>query len=200
MNTLLVATRNAGKLREYLALLDMPTLNVCSLDDVGITIDIEETGNSYEENARIKALGYMHASGLPTMADDSGLEVAALGGAPGLYSARYGGVTGKAQVDYLLKQLEGVPFHERLARFVVVIALAHPNGTVEIVEAKLPGVIELESRGTGGFGYDSVFYVLDEDKTVAELTPERKNAISHRGAAVREVHTILERWQATGLL
>jgi XTP/dITP diphosphohydrolase len=199
-HTLLVATRNPGKLREYITLLDMPGLPVCSLDDVGITTDIEETGNTYEENARLKARGYMQASGLPTMADDSGLEVAVLDGAPGLYSARYGGVTGRAQVDYLLEQLEGVPLHERMARFVVVIVLVHPNGREEVIEAKLPGVIEFEPRGTGGFGYDSVFYVLDEDKTMAELTPEQKNAISHRGKAMREVHTILERWQAEGLL
>ncbi|NJK80840.1 MAG: RdgB/HAM1 family non-canonical purine NTP pyrophosphatase [Chloroflexaceae bacterium] len=199
MPELLIATHNAGKLREFARLFDGLGLTLRSLDDLGITTDIEETGTTFHENARLKAEGYMQLSGLPTLADDSGLEVAALNGAPGVYSARYGGVTGLAQLEYLLKQMEGMPFHERLARFVCIIALARPGSTdVEFVEGTLPGVIEFEPRGSGGFGYDPLFYVVDEDKTLAELTPERKNEISHRAAAARAARVVLARWQTEG--
>jgi XTP/dITP diphosphohydrolase len=200
MSKLLIATRNKGKSREFAALCADMGVTVCSLDDMGIADEVEETGSTFAENAQLKAESYMRLSQLPTLADDSGLEVAALGGAPGVYSARYGGVSGQAQLAYLLKQMEDVPFHERLARFVCVIALARPDGVVEFAEGTLAGVIELEPRGTGGFGYDPLFYVLDEDKTLAELPAERKNAISHRAMALREAHGILQRWQAEGWL
>lgn len=196
MNELLIATHNPGKLREYAQIFAGLGLTLRTLDDLGITSDIEESGTTFTENARLKAEGYLHLSGLPTLADDSGLEVAALNGAPGVYSARYGGVSGQAQLEYLLKQMEGVPFHERLARFVCVIALARANASTVFVEGVLPGVIEFEPRGTGGFGYDPLFYVLDENKTLAQLTPERKNAISHRAAAAQQARTLLEQWQS----
>lgn len=199
---LLIATRNRGKAREFAALFEGVglDLDLLTLDDLGVTEEIEETGTTFVENARLKAEGYLRLTGLPTLADDSGLEVAVLNGAPGVYSARYGGVTGAAQLDYLLKQMEGVPFHERVARFVCVIALARHGGETAFAEGTLPGVIEFAPRGTGGFGYDPLFYVLDEDCTLAELTPERKNAISHRAAAARQAQTILVRWQAEGAL
>lgn len=200
MTDLLIATRNPGKLREFTAIFTGAGLSLRTLDDAGIASEIEETGETFAENARLKAEGYMRLSGLACLADDSGLEVAALGGAPGVYSARYGGVQGRAQLDYLLAQLEGVPFHERLARFVCVIALARPDGVTAFAEGILPGVIEHAPRGTGGFGYDPLFYVLDEDKTLAELAPEQKNAISHRARAAREARTILLRWQSEGCL
>jgi len=200
MNKLLIATRNNGKLREFAALCAEMNVTVCSLDDMRIADEVEETGNTFAENAQLKAENYMRLSQLPTLADDSGLEVAALGGAPGVYSARYGGVSGQAQLAYLLKQMEDVPFHQRLARFVCVIALVRPDGVIEFAEGTLAGVIEFEPRGTGGFGYDPLFYVLDEDRTLAELPPERKNAISHRAMALREAHAILQRWQAEGWL
>lgn len=200
MSQLLIATRNRGKLREYAALFQNLNMQLYTLEDVGIETDIEETGTTFAENARLKAEGYMHMSGLPTLADDSGLEVAALNGEPGIYSARYGGVSGVAQLEYLLQKMEGIPFHERLARFVCVIALARPQGETKYVEGTVSGVIENEPRGTGGFGYDPLFYVVDEDKTMAELPPERKNAISHRAMAAREACSVLARWQAEGWL
>ncbi len=196
MKELLIATHNAGKLSEFAQIFAGLPLTLRSLDDLGITTEIEENGTTFHENARLKAEGYMHLSGFPTLADDSGLEVAALNGAPGIYSARYGGVRGRAQLEYLLTQLEGVPFHARLARFFCVIALAHPHHPTEFVEGAVHGVIEFAPRGEGGFGYDPLFYLLDEDKTMAELPPERKNAISHRAVAARQARQLLERWQA----
>ncbi len=195
MRELLIATHNVGKLREFAAILADLNLRLYSLADLGITSAIAETGQTFAENARLKAEGYLALSGLPTLADDSGLEVAALGGAPGVHSARYGGVTGAAQLQYLLDQLAGVPWHQRLARFVCVIALAHPQRPTELVEGTLPGVIEFAPRGSGGFGYDPLFYVLDEDATLAEISPERKNQISHRAQAARAARAVLERWQ-----
>jgi XTP/dITP diphosphohydrolase len=200
MTKLLIATHNPGKLHEYAQIFAELDLELLTLDDLGITTEIEETGTTFTENAQLKATAYMRLSGLPTLADDSGLEVAALDGAPGVYSARYGGVTGRAQLDYLLKQLDGVPFHARLARFVCVIALAHPDGAVEFAEGFLTGVIEFAPRGTGGFGYDPLFYVLDDDMTLAEMPAERKNQISHRAEAARAAYEILARWQEDGML
>jgi XTP/dITP diphosphohydrolase len=194
MQELLIATHNQGKLREYAAMFDGLGLQLRTLDDLGISEEVAETGTTFAENARLKADGYLQLAGIPTLADDSGLEVAALDGAPGVYSARYGGVTGRAQLEYLLQQLEGVPFHARMARFVCVIALAHPQGETELVEGMLHGVIELAPRGDQGFGYDPLFYVLDDDMTLAEMAPERKNAISHRAVAARAAREILERW------
>lgn len=196
MHELLIATRNPGKLREFAAIFDGLGLRLRTLDELGIPDEIEETGETFVANAVLKAEGYAALSGLPALADDSGLEVAALNGAPGVYSARYGGVKGEAQLRYLLDQLNDVPWHARLARFVCVIALARPGHPTETVEGTLPGVIELEPRGTGGFGYDPLFYLLDEDCTLAELPAERKNQISHRAAAARAARAVLARWEA----
>jgi XTP/dITP diphosphohydrolase len=198
MHELLIATRNPGKLREFAAIFAGLGLRLRTLDELGIPDEVEETGDTFAANAVLKAEGYAALSGLPALADDSGLEVAALGGAPGVYSARYGGVKGEAQLRYLLEQLAGVPWHERLARFVCVIALARPGHATELVEGTLPGVIELEPRGSGGFGYDPLFYLLDENCTLAELPAERKNQISHRAAAARAARAVLERWRAEG--
>lgn len=194
MHELLIATHNVGKLREFAAIFDGLGLTLRTLDELGITVDIEETGTTFRENAQLKADGYMKLSGLPTLADDSGLEVAALNGAPGVYSARYGGVKGAAQLQYLLDQLAGVPWHARVARFVCVIALARPGSPTEYVEGTLPGVIEEAPRGEGGFGYDPLFYLLDENATLAEIPAARKNLISHRAKAAQAARTILERW------
>ncbi len=194
MHELLIATRNPGKLREFAAIFDGLGLALRTLDELGIPDEVEETGATFAANATLKAEAYMALSGLPTLADDSGLEVAALGGAPGVYSARYGGVKGAAQLQYLLDQLKDVPWHERLARFVCVIALARPGGPTELAEGTLPGVIELAPRGAGGFGYDPLFYLLDENMTMAELPAERKNQISHRAIATRAAREILARW------
>jgi XTP/dITP diphosphohydrolase len=194
MQELLIATRNPGKLREFAAIFAGLGLTLRTLDELGIDAEVEETGSTFAANATLKAEAYMALSGLPTLADDSGLEVAALGGAPGVYSARYGGVSGAAQLHYLLEQMKDIPWHAPLARFVCVIALARPGQPCELVEGTLPGVIELEPRGSGGFGYDPLFYLLDENLTLAELPAERKNAISHRAAAARAAREVLDRW------
>lgn len=202
MAKLLIATTNQGKLREYAAILaDLP-LELCTLRDLAIDDDVEETGSTFAENARLKAVYYAARSGLPALADDSGLEVAALDGAPGVYSARYAGhgASDAERNAFLLEKLAGVPFHARLARFVCVVALSMPDGTCETVEGVLPGVIEHAPRGSGGFGYDPLFYVLDEDRTLAELPPERKNAISHRARAAQAARDVLARWLAEGRL
>ncbi|EFO79406.1 RdgB/HAM1 family non-canonical purine NTP pyrophosphatase [Oscillochloris trichoides DG-6] len=194
MHELLIATHNPGKRREFAAIFDGLGITLRTLDDLGISTEIEETGTTFAENARLKAEGYMALSGLPTLADDSGLEVAALNGAPGVYSARYGGVQGAAQLAYLLEQMRDIPWHQRLARFVCVIALARPGYPTEFAEGSLAGVIELEPRGSGGFGYDPLFYLLDDDKTLAEVSAERKNQISHRAEAARAARELLEQW------
>ena len=196
MHELLIATRNPGKLREFAAIFDGLGLRLRTLDELGIPDEVEETGETFAANALLKAEAYMALSGLPTLADDSGLEVAALRGAPGVYSARYGGVKGEAQLRYLLEQMHDVPWHARLARFVCVIALARPGHAPELAEGTLPGVIELEPKGSGGFGYDPLFYLLDEDCTLAELPAERKNQISHRANAARAAREILARWES----
>lgn len=194
MHELLIATRNPGKLREFAAIFAGLDLTLRTLDDLGIKDEIEESGSSFAANATLKAEGYMALSGIPTLADDSGLEVAALGGAPGVYSARYGGVTGPAQLAYLLEQMKAIPWHARLARFVCVIALARPGHPTQQTEGTLPGVIEFEPKGIGGFGYDPLFYLLDEHATMAEIPAERKNLISHRAIAARAARQLLAQW------
>ena len=202
MPTLLIATTNQNKLREYSAIFAGLPLELRTLQDLGITDDVEETGATFADNARLKAEYYTARSGLPALADDSGLEVHALDGEPGVRSARYAG-PGKTDADrnaLLLEKLANVPFHARLARFVCVIALALPDGTIEGVEGTLPGVIDMAPRGSHGFGYDPLFYLLDENATLAELPPERKNQISHRANAARAAREVLERWVAEGKL
>jgi len=191
MKQLLIATSNRHKFDEYVTLLGDLPFTLVSLNDVGITTEVEETGTTFEANARLKAEAYSQQSGLLTLADDSGLEIWALNGAPGVYSARYGGVTGADQLNLVLKQLEGRPFHERMARFMCVIAIASPTRPTELVEGTVPGAIEFEPKGQHGFGYDPIFYVLDRGVTMAELPPEEKNKISHRAQATQKARSIL---------
>lgn len=192
MQQLLIASTNQHKIGEYRALLaDLP-FELVGLRDVGITDEVDETGTTFTANAILKAEAYCQRSGLITLADDSGIEIAALNGAPGIHSARYGGVTGRAQLDLVLKQLEGVPFHDRIARFVCVIAVAVPGQPAQTVEAILPGVVEFEPKGEHGFGYDPIFYLLDYAMTMAQLPAEEKNRISHRALAVEKARPLLE--------
>lgn len=194
MQQLLIATGNQHKLEEFRALLaDLP-FELVGLRDVGITDEVEETGTTFKANAQIKAEAYCQQSGLLTLADDSGLEIAALKGAPGVLSARYGGVTGAEQLALVLKQLEGVPFHDRMARFVCVIAITAPGRDVEFVEGTVPGVIEFAPKGTNGFGYDPIFYLLDRGVTMAELSSAEKNTISHRAIAMQKAKHILHNY------
>jgi XTP/dITP diphosphohydrolase len=191
---LLIATTNAGKLREYTALLGDLPVQLTTPQQEGIELEVEENGATFAENALLKARAYCAASRLPTLADDSGLEVDALGGAPGVYSARYAGdnATDRQRYEKLLAELRGIPPAERTARFRCVIALALPDGTEEITEGECEGVIIDTPRGEHGFGYDPVFYMPALGKTMAELPPELKNRISHRARALMRMKPILQ--------
>jgi len=190
---LLVATHNSGKVREYRVLLaDLP-VEVTYLDAEGITLDVEETGDTFVQNAIQKATTYARATGLLTWADDSGLEVDALDGAPGVRSARYAGpdATDADRYRKLLDALAGVPWDERTARFRCVVALATPEGEVRTAPGKCEGIIAFGPIGENGFGYDPVFYLPEHEATMAQLSPEAKNRISHRGRAARAAAELL---------
>jgi len=195
MTTLLIATHNRGKLREYRDLLRDVPVQLTYLDEVGIHVDVPETGRTFAENAVQKALAYARMSGLLTLADDSGLEVDALGGAPGVHSARYAGpdASDADRVRKLLTVLRGVPSEARSARFRCVIALATPEGDVYTADGTVEGIIADTPRGTHGFGYDPVFYLPELGCTMAELPPAEKNRISHRARAVAAIRPILQR-------
>jgi XTP/dITP diphosphohydrolase len=186
MPRLLLATSNRHKLRELASMLDGLDYEVVSPVDVDLDGDVAETGNSFEDNARLKAATLAAASGLLTLADDSGLEVDALDGAPGIYSARYAGenASDADRIAYLLQKLDGVPVTQRQARFRCVIAIATPEGQVELFSGECHGFITLEPCGRHGFGYDPVFFLPDINMTMAELPPQTKNRISHRGRAI----------------
>ena len=196
MNTpkLLIATNNQGKLREYRHLLDGVPFEMVSPADVGIDAELEETGGTFEENAILKATTFSAASGLPALADDSGLEVDALGGEPGVFSARYAGenATDADRIAYLLEKLKDVPEGQRAARFRCVIAIAQPGGKVELASGECNGFIAMEPRGEKGFGYDPVFTVPELGKTMAELPPGVKNQLSHRARAATRARELLE--------
>ncbi len=185
MHTLLVATHNQGKLREYRSLLaDLP-LRITWLAQEGVTLEVEETGATFMENACLKAAQYANLTGLWTWADDSGLEVDALGGQPGVYSARYGGagLDDNDRCLRLLDALQAVPDAPRTARFRCVVAIAVPGGPVYTAEGTVEGLIGDELRGEFGFGYDPLFFIPEQAATMAELLPGVKNRISHRALA-----------------
>jgi len=184
---LLLATFNPGKIREYRSLL-RGYYELVTPAEIGLDIALSEPAVSYEENARSKAATGARASQLITLADDSGLEVEALGGKPGSFSARFAGenAADKDRVNYLLSQLEDIPWEKRQARFVCVIAIATPEGKVELCQGECSGFITNEPRGSNGFGYDPVFYFPDLGKTMAELTLDKKNQVSHRGKAAKQ--------------
>lgn len=190
---LLIATNNAGKLREYADLLGDLPVQLTTPRQEGIELEVEESGATFAENALLKARAYCAASRLPTLADDSGLEVDALGGAPGIYSARYAGnhATDRQRYEKLLAELRGIPPAERTARFRCVIALAMPDGTEEITEGECEGIIIDTPRGEHGFGYDPVFFMPALGKTMAELPPELKNRVSHRARALMRMKPVL---------
>ena len=206
----MIATGNKGKLREYQQLLSELPLNIVSLEDVGISLEVEETGNTFSDNAWLKALTYSNLTGMLTLSDDSGLEVDALHGQPGVHSARYGGeylTSDEERVSLLLKNLESVRWPERTARFKCVIAIAgsknhqinpteYPNqesksGRIASVVGSISGMIQYEPRGEDGFGYDPVFFLPSIKQTMAEMTLEYKNLISHRSDATRKVIQVL---------
>ena len=194
MRDLLIATHNRGKVREYAYILGGLPLRLLSLAEAGVTQVAEESGQTYAENASLKAKAYAHASGLMTLADDSGLEVDALDGEPGVRAARYAGEDAgdRERVRYLLSRLEGVPWERRTARFVCVIALATPECSLQLFDGACGGLIALTPRGDKGFGYDPVFYLPHLGKHMAELSLEEKTKVSHRGSAGAKVRIALE--------
>ena len=196
---LLLATNNKGKLREYQSLLQGIPFEIVTLADQGITADVAEIGKSFEENAALKATSLAAISWLLSLADDSGLEVDALGGEPGSLSHRYAGenASDADRVDYLLLKLKDVPEKKRTAQFRCVIAIAEPHGRVELCSGVCRGVIINEPRGTNGFGYDPIFYLPELNKTMAELTLEEKNRVSHRARAAEKARELLMKWRGT---
>jgi len=182
-----LASHNAGKLKEMREILGELGIQVLSQKEAGVDVDPEETGDTFEENALIKARAVMLASGLPAIADDSGLMVDALGGEPGVHSARYGGGHDRPDAErnaLLLKNMENA--EQRGAKFVSVIAVAWPDGRVLTARGEVHGEIARGERGEGGFGYDPLF-LLPDGRHMAELSAEEKNSISHRGNALREL-------------
>ncbi len=187
-----LATHNPGKLREMGEILKDFGIEVVSPRDLGLTVDVEETGTTFAENAMLKAKAICKAAGLPAIADDSGLCVDALGGAPGVYSARYGGegLDDKGRYMLLLSSLRGAP--TRAAHFACAVACAFPNGDTLTAEGRCDGSIAYAPLGEGGFGYDPVFLLPGTGKTFGQLTQEEKSAVSHRGRALKDFAGKLE--------
>ena len=191
---LVLASKNQKKMKEMSEILGHLGVEVCLQADVGVDIEVEETGTTFEENSLLKARAVMEATGLPAIADDSGLCVDALNGAPGVYSARYGGEglddTGRYRL--LLENMRGQS--PRTARFVSVITCCFPNGDILTARGECEGTIAFAPMGEGGFGYDPVFFLPRLKKTFAQLTADEKNAISHRGRALEAFRVKLEEY------
>ena len=191
---LVLASKNQKKLLEMNDILSHLGVEVCSETEVGVDLEVEETGTTFEENSLLKAKAVMEASGLPAIADDSGLCVDCLNGAPGVYSARYGGegLDDAARYRLLLNNMRGA--RTRAAHFTSAIACVFPNGDTIEAEGICPGTIAFAPQGTGGFGYDPVFFVPELKKTFAQMTADEKNAISHRGKALEAFKVKLEEY------
>ena len=191
----ILASNNKGKLKEMKAILESLDAEVISQSEAGLSMEAEETGTTFEENALIKARAACEALSEPAIADDSGLVVKALDGAPGVYSARYGGCTTDSErVSLLLKNMEGI--ENRKAKFVSCIACCFPNGDVISARGECEGCITTSPRGEGGFGYDPIFELPEAGKTMAELSEEEKNAVSHRGRALKIFEMKLREYNA----
>lgn len=191
---LIVATRNKDKCKELQALLQDLGVRIRTIGDFPGAPDVVEDGTTCEANAIKKAQSAARFTGLPAIADDTGLEVAALDGRPGVYAARYAGESATYEDNWrkLLRELNGVPVSRRQARFVTAAAIAYPDGRVQVALGTLDGMITEQPRGTGGFGYDPVFLVPEKEKTLAEMTPEEKNQVSHRGRAFQRAKELLQ--------
>jgi XTP/dITP diphosphohydrolase len=191
---LLIATNNKGKMEEMQALLSGLDLELLTPEELGVDLRVNEDGTTYAENAEKKAVAFARITDMISLADDSGLEVEALGGAPGIYSARYTGKQSASDAErraFLLRNLDGKP-RPWLARFRAAIAIAVPRGSVQVIEGQCPGEIIPEERGSGGFGYDPIFFIPELGRTMAELDMQEKNRISHRARAVLKARPILE--------
>lgn len=194
---LVLASKNSHKLAEMQRILGKLGLEVVLESEVGVDVDVEETGTTFEENALLKAKSVMEASGMAAIADDSGLMVDALHGAPGVYSARYGGLdSDEARTELLLKNMKDVPQEQRTARFVSAIACALPDGRVVTASGTCEGMILFEPRGNSGFGYDPVFYVPQLGMTFAQADADAKNAVSHRG---KSLEVFSKAWKESNL-
>ncbi len=190
---LIFATGNQDKMREIREILGDKDYEILSMKEAGIDLDIVEDGSTFEENAMIKAKAVMEVTGALTLADDSGLEIDAFGGGPGIYSARYLG-TDTSYIEknkVILEKLKNIPEEKRTARFVCAIAAAFPNGQTLTTRGTMEGIIGYEAKGENGFGYDPIFYLPQLEKYSAELSRDEKNSLSHRGEALRKMKEIL---------
>lgn len=193
MNKIILASNNNGKIKEFREIFKDMDIELVPMKEAGIDVDIEENGETFEENSLIKARTVCKLSGCITIADDSGLEIDYLGGQPGVYSARFMGhdtsydIKNKAIID----KLKGVSGKDRSARFVAVIAVVFPDGRELVTRGTMEGIIGQEPLGENGFGYDPILFLPEYNKSSAELTPEEKNKISHRGKALEKMKTVL---------
>ena len=190
------ATSNENKMKEIRMILADLGMPIVSMKEAGIDVDVDENGTTFEENALIKATEIAkHTENCIVLADDSGLEIDYLNGEPGIYSARYAGVDTSYDIknNLLLDRLNGVPDEERTARFVCAVAAAFPDGSTEVVRGTIEGIIGHEIIGENGFGYDPIFYLPEYQCTTAQLSPEKKNELSHRGEALRLMRKIMEK-------
>ena len=193
MNKIVFATGNEGKMKEIRMILDQPDYEIISMKDAGVDVDIEENGTTFEENALIKAKAVWKETGGIVLADDSGLEVDYMDKKPGVLSARFLGEDTSYDIknQYIIDQLANASAEQRTARFVCVIACVMPDGSTFTTRGTIEGVIAHEISGKNGFGYDPIFYVPEYGCTTAELSPEQKNEISHRGKALREMKKVM---------
>ncbi len=194
MTRLIFATGNRDKMREIREIMSDTDYEIVSMKEAGFDIDIEENGITFAENALIKAEAIAKASGCLTLADDSGLEIDAMDKQPGIYSARFLGhdTDYDYKNNYILDKLKDVPEEKRTARYACAVAAVWPNGRKEVVTEYFEGRIAHEQKGDGGFGYDPIFFVPEFNKNAAEMTPDEKNAVSHRGKALRAIKKIIE--------
>ncbi|MDP4118048.1 MAG: XTP/dITP diphosphatase [Bacillota bacterium] len=184
---IVAATNNKNKLREFVEILAPLGYHVISLKDLNMNIEVEETGSTFEENSLLKAKAIMEATNIAALADDSGLMVDGLNGEPGIYSARYCEGSDADRVEFLLEKMKKIPDGKRTARFVSVITLCFTDGDIITARGTCEGTIAREPKGKNGFGYDPVFYIEKYGKTFAQLSPDEKNLISHRGNALSEL-------------
>ena len=190
---IIIASNNPGKIREFKKILEPLGYNVVSQKEVGINIEVEETGTTFRENSELKARAIYELTHKRVLSDDSGIEVDYLNGAPGIYSARYMDLgSDKERTNYVLKQLEGVEESKRTARFVCCICFIDENGKEQFAEGYWNGKLATEVKGENGFGYDPIFIPEGETRTSAEMLPEEKNAVSHRAQALKKLLEILK--------
>ena len=195
MKRIIFATTNKDKVREVKMMLEGFDVELCTMKEAGVDVDIVEDGTTFEENAIIKAKTIMEMTGEIALADDSGLEVDYMDGAPGIYSARFLGEDTSYDVknNYIIDKLKDAKGSERSARFVCAMAAAFPNGDIETCRGTIEGVIAYEQNGTNGFVYDPIVYVPEYEMTTGEMAPELKNSISHRGKALEQMKEVLRR-------